>query len=394
MPLRHASDAVRLRFARPHLRGYRRPRRAMLPAPTPPLAHRRGPRPRRGIVWRTVAAWVAATGVLGVAPSVHASPTARLVYVRGAGAESCADEASMRQAVASRLGYDPFRVVADTTLTADVSRENGVFHGHVKLVDASGVERGARTLESRAGDCGELTSAMALSMSIAIDPVSVLSPTPATTPNAPEPEPPRAPEPEPPRAPEPPPRPPPAVVPPPRGERASPPVPAFRFGLVAEVHAAFGVGPSAAPGGEVGLEVTSPRFMAALRARFDAPMTASSSQGGTVQATLVAAEPRVCARFPLGSRGGPALSACGLVLLGAVFAESRDVSLPRSSSTAFAAAGLGASLDVPLAPSLSIRGTLDGLGHFTPYGLTVNGAEVFSSSPFSGRAAAGAVLFF
>jgi hypothetical protein len=82
------------------------------------------------------------------------------------------------------------------------------------------------------------------------------------------------------------------------------------------------------------------------------------------------------------------------VLLGAVFAESRDVSLPRSSSTAFAAAGLGASLDVPLAPSLSIRGTLDGLGHFTPYGLTVNGAEVFSSSPFSGRAAAGAVLFF
>jgi hypothetical protein len=82
------------------------------------------------------------------------------------------------------------------------------------------------------------------------------------------------------------------------------------------------------------------------------------------------------------------------VLLGAVFAESREVSAPRSSSAAFVAAGVGASLDVPLGANVALRATIDALGHVTPYGLRVNGEQVFSSSPFSGRAAGGAVLFF
>lgn len=35
-----------------------------------------------------------------------ASPSSRLVYVRGRGAETCPDEAALRAAVAARLGYD------------------------------------------------------------------------------------------------------------------------------------------------------------------------------------------------------------------------------------------------------------------------------------------------
>lgn len=47
-----------------------------------------------------------AAAMVFVAPSAEASPSARLVYVRGAGAEACPDEATLRGAVKQRLGYD------------------------------------------------------------------------------------------------------------------------------------------------------------------------------------------------------------------------------------------------------------------------------------------------
>ena len=77
-----------------------------------------------------------------------------------------------------------------------------------------------------------------------------------------------------------------------------------------------------------------------------------------------------------------------------VLAESTDVSGPRSSGTVFAGAGLRLGLDLPLVASFSARISGDLLGHFTPYGLAVNGATVFSSSPFSGRVGLGLVRFF
>jgi hypothetical protein len=49
-----------------------------------------------------------ALAVLSASRWAYATPSARLVYSRGHGAESCPDEHALREAVAARVGYDPF----------------------------------------------------------------------------------------------------------------------------------------------------------------------------------------------------------------------------------------------------------------------------------------------
>src|SRR4051794_4640258 len=63
------------------------------------------------------------------AAEAGASPASRLVYSRGVGAESCADESALRAAVATRLGYDPFFPWAPITVVAQIRRERGALRG-------------------------------------------------------------------------------------------------------------------------------------------------------------------------------------------------------------------------------------------------------------------------
>ena len=59
----------------------------------------------------------ASTLLFPFAPSVAwAAASARLVYVRGPGAEECPGEEALRAAVGTRLGYDPFFAWAPDTL--------------------------------------------------------------------------------------------------------------------------------------------------------------------------------------------------------------------------------------------------------------------------------------
>lgn len=78
----------------------------------------------------------------------------------------------MREAVKKRLGYDPFFPSSDKTIIARVRRELDVLRGEVELLDEHGVQIGLRELSAPAGECGELIRAMALTISIAIDPKS------------------------------------------------------------------------------------------------------------------------------------------------------------------------------------------------------------------------------
>lgn len=57
-----------------------------------------------------------ALGLTTLARDAMASPTSRLVYVRGAGAESCPDEPEMRRAVfiLHELDEEPMPAVAET----------------------------------------------------------------------------------------------------------------------------------------------------------------------------------------------------------------------------------------------------------------------------------------
>jgi hypothetical protein len=123
----------------------------------------------------TRALWAILTAVATalVAVPALATPSTRLTYARGAGAEQCPDEAALRKAVEQRLGYDPFFPWAERTIVVRVAAGGGGVRAVIELLDKSGFLSGARELTAPAGQCGELVSGMALAISIAIDPSSV-----------------------------------------------------------------------------------------------------------------------------------------------------------------------------------------------------------------------------
>jgi hypothetical protein len=115
---------------------------------------------------------VAFLAVLCAAEPVSAAPSARLVYARGAGAESCPDESALRQAIAARVGYDAFFPWAPLTVTVEVTAEGRRLQGRVVVVDADGIEKGAQTLESADESCEELLASIALAVTVALDAAS------------------------------------------------------------------------------------------------------------------------------------------------------------------------------------------------------------------------------
>ena len=124
-----------------------------------------------------------------------AFPSSRLVYARGPGAESCPDQDAVRRAVSTRLGYDPFFPSSDKTIIARILRDPERLRGQVELVDEAGTQVGLREFTAKPAECEDLVRAMALAISIAIDPKSAETygqgppdePAPTSEPEAPEP---------------------------------------------------------------------------------------------------------------------------------------------------------------------------------------------------------------
>ncbi|HVH48045.1 MAG TPA: hypothetical protein VM925_37180, partial [Labilithrix sp.] len=97
--------------------------------------------------------------------SAHAAHVeAHLLYERGPGAESCADEEELRAAVAARLGYDPFVTKADVdTVIVRIRKVGGGLEGSIERRDAAQKPRGKPAkITSAKGDCGELLTAIAV----------------------------------------------------------------------------------------------------------------------------------------------------------------------------------------------------------------------------------------
>ena len=99
----------------------------------------------------------------------EASPSSKLVYIRGAGADACPGEDDLRKAVAARLGYDPFFPSAQKTVVAEVTRTPGGYRAKVQIVGDARALGGARELATKGDDCAELVSTMGLAISIALD---------------------------------------------------------------------------------------------------------------------------------------------------------------------------------------------------------------------------------
>src|SRR5262245_23079712 len=76
----------------------------------------------------------------------RAAASARLVYLRGPGAEQCPAEDAVRAAVRARLGYDPFFTWARDTLFLEITGSGHAFRTVIKLVADDNRQRGARDI--------------------------------------------------------------------------------------------------------------------------------------------------------------------------------------------------------------------------------------------------------
>jgi len=296
--------------------------------------------------------------------AARATPSARLVYVRDAGAEDCPDEKALRGAVAARLGYDPFFLHANATLFAEVTRQASTYRARVKLVDENGNVRGARELVHEGGVCADLVDAMALTMSIAIDPRSLSGPVVAEEParEAPvtdETSATPAPAPPPPSPPSPPPAPPPAR------ERETLHANAF---VVA--NGWLGAAPAVALGVSPGIEARYGYAALAVAARIDARASASVPSG------------QVSTSFAAGSLA-PCLArewlrACAVVTVGRLAAGAAGIAVPREDAALHVVAGPRLGAFVPLVGRLSLVAQLDVMFAATPQILRIDGRDAYT----------------
>ncbi|MEZ4410129.1 MAG: hypothetical protein R3A52_27180 [Polyangiales bacterium] len=329
---------------------------------------------------------LAALLVAPAASAQHNSPTAVLRYERGEGASACPDAQAVRDAVAARLGYDPFRESAPMTVRATITRHRRRLRGRVEVTDAAGAAVGTREIESSRRDCAEIASALTLAVSIVIDPLSLTRPAPAPAPPAPAPAPAPAPPPPPPPQPvvaapaPPPPAPPPAPPRPPRSPSRRPALEVTLGGGLAFGHTP---GLTGAVTASVGLRWSVVSL--AIEGDHAFLSTAAREDGGAgeVQGSLSTGRLVPCLRQRLGARVDGA--ACGVVALGALGATAVGVDVSRPDTAFYAAVGLRLAARVALSPLLGLRVRADLLGALTPISLVIrDGTQelvVWSASP-------------
>jgi hypothetical protein len=312
----------------------------------------------------------AAATLLVLARSVAASPSAKLVYVRGTGADACPGEAELRKAVATRIGYDPFFPTAQKTVIAQVTRTAGGYRGKVQIVGDDGRVRGERDLASKGDDCAELVSTMALAVSIALDDLDEAAhaspppPAPATVEPAPPPPPDVVESP-------------PAAPPPPPPRATAPDGPRVVLGASAGPTVSVGTAPSAALGGSLALTLGYGALGARLALRGELPSSASLTPTGSVSTSTILAALEGCLRgeVPFVCLGGG---------LGSVASKTQGIARPATDRGTLVLLLASAGADLPLGRVLYLEPFLEGALNLTPIRVEVDGSTVFSRPVVAG----------
>jgi hypothetical protein len=343
---------------------------------------------------RAVACSIGASVLLSAAPlAAEGQRTARLEYTRGEGATHCPDEATLRGAVAARLGYDPFRSEAPRTITATIAQRGRVLRADVTLTDAKGKVAGARQLSSKQNDCSELVATMTLAISLAIDPQSQLRlpradsppPSPASSssapptpaPSPPTPEPARELPPSPARPPSAPPRAlttatPPASPPADVAPADSPPRLEVHGGLGSFV--SIGALPNISLGISAEIGVRSGFLSIAIEGRADLPASAEAAGGGGVRAWLLLMTLAPC------YHNGPLLL-CALASAGSLQGSGDEIPEPREDTTVFASTGARLGVDLLRVGPFSARVHGDLAVTLTPTSLRLYERDVWRTPP-------------
>jgi hypothetical protein len=333
----------------------------------------------RSSLAKVFAAAAVAIAWLGTERTAHAGASAHLVYLRGPGAEECPGEQAVRAAVSARLGYDPFFAWAHDALFVDVTRTAGAFHVELKLVDADNLQRGARSLTVKGTDCAAVIDAMALTISLTIDPDSLT--------RGPQPPPPEDKPPEPPPPPSPPPPEPPAPTPPP--PPPPPAAPPVRAHLGAGVGLSVGAAPGVAAEGTLLAGVRWQAWSLDVEGRVDLPATGQES-GVSVQSWIGAGSLVPC--LHLGAVYG-----CGVASVGQLTAKSvGGATNPQTNGALWAAAGPRLGVELEVSPSVALRGWAEVLVSLTRNTLNLEAepTPVYRYPPASGGATVAVVWRF
>lgn len=323
--------------------------------------------------------------VLSAAHGALGFPSSRLVYVRGPGAEDCPDRDAVREAVKKRLGYDPFFPNSDKTIILRVVRDLGKLRGEVELVDEHGTQAGKREFSAEQDQCDQLVRAMALSISIAIDPKSAetYGQGPADVP-APDPAENRL---DSARDPEPVPALPTPVAPsasPSAATRALPSAKPWHWsaGLGATVQ--FGSMPEVALGATAFAGLRTGAWSLALEGELDAPVT-SEQHGVALRSKSGALKLLPCGHWRL-------LKACQLTVLRWHTATGNASGLGGTAGSLALGARVG--LELPLSPTFGALASGDLLLTPLPVSLVSEQSELWKTPIFSGGLAIAAVVHF
>lgn len=308
-----------------------------------------------------------------------ATPTARLIYVRGEGAAGCPGEDELRKAVVQRLGYDPFFAVAEVTLVAEIEKREPVgFVGHVKVIDKDGKLSGTRVIQSASRECGELLRTLALNLSITVDDLAAILPqTPDAPPNDPQPTPPP-----PALAPR---TPPPVEERPDETEKARPKRTVFpELGVLLVGNAGQTPALTLGLGASLGVRAGPFRFTGDATALLPsegsegAYKARASVLQGTLSACLHLALPYACAKGSIGALDG----------------GGAGIDEPKAGTALVAGVGIEPGVEVVLSEHLVVRAFADVKFALVRPSVTVNGVPAFRTGPASlGLGLAGVVRF-
>jgi len=320
--------------------------------------------------WASLAA---ASLLLVAAPSYARVPT-RLVYARTQAASDCPDESALAAAVAARLGYEPFSPWGDQTILATITKKGGVLLGHAELIDHDGIAQGSREVRVSRPECAELILALALAISITLDPLHVDSPAAAPDVSAAEASPSTE---EPPSVSEPDLAPAPAA---PRHDRAptvarkAQPEP-VTWHVAAAALGTLAAAPQLAMGGRLALTARRGRWGLGIEAWSTFASTEAAARGGEVSVRLVSAALTPCVRL-VGD-----LSVCALGSLGSTRAQGHGVEGARIESVLHAAAGGRALFAVPLGSTFRLLANADLAATLNRPRFQLDGIEVWQPSP-------------
>jgi hypothetical protein len=296
----------------------------------------------------------------------------RLHYQRGPGAESCPDEDQLREAIATRLGSDPFSDNGKRLLEITIGGQGEGLEAHIGLVGETGATSGQRDLVSKSRECHDLATVLVLTASMVLDPLPPPAPdSPPETPKTPTP-------PAQPHVAE-------AVATPLTSPVESAPS-ATGLGVGFAVSGAVGAVPSPSLGLALELGYAWTLFSLALDAQAILPAHQELSTGSVASSQFTAVLVPCVTHWHLG--------ACGLISAGATRVAASGIEPAGSHSLPFFGLGGRVYGGLPLLGWLEARLQLDVLAPLTQTSIVLDGRTTWTAPAVSGSAGLALVARF